>query len=65
VPRGGELHARQVVLEFDGVGTGGDIDFEKDLGLNDAADTFWIDGTRRVGRRHQLKLGFPQVTGSP
>ncbi len=51
------------VLRFDaGSGAAGDIDFERDLGLNPQADTFWIDGTWRVGRRHQLKLGFTRLS---
>lgn len=45
-----------------GAGNSGDIDFEKDLGLNPNASTFWVDGTWRVGRRHQLKLGFTRVS---
>jgi hypothetical protein len=51
------------VLRFGGgAGSSGDIDFEKDLGLNPDANTFWVDGTWRVGRRHQLKLGFTRVS---
>ncbi len=44
-----------------GLGLAGDIDFEKDLGVNQDANTFWLDGTWRVGRRHQLKLGFTKI----
>jgi len=36
----------------------GDVDFEKDLGVAQDANTFWVDGTWRVGRRHQLKLSY-------
>ena len=39
-------------------GTGGEVNLEQDLGVNDRVDTFWVDATWRVGRRHQLKLGF-------
>jgi hypothetical protein len=39
-------------------GASGDISLEDDLGVNDQVDTFWLDATWRVGRRHQLKLGF-------
>jgi predicted porin len=46
-------------LRFDGTT---DIDFERDLGLDQHAATFWVDGTWRVGRRHQLKLGFTQFS---
>jgi hypothetical protein len=48
----------QTVLKFNG----GDVDFEKDLGVNDNANTFWVDGTWRVGRRHQLALAFTSVS---
>jgi hypothetical protein len=44
----------QNVLTFNG----GDVDFERDLGLDDSVDTFWVDATWRVGRRHQLKLSL-------
>jgi hypothetical protein len=50
------------VLRFDGpAGGAGDIDFEQDLGLDENVNTFWIDATWRVGRRHQLKLGFTRL----
>lgn len=41
---------------------GNDVDFERDLGVDENADTFWVDGTWRVGRRHQLKLGFTRLS---
>jgi predicted porin len=41
-------------------GDAGDVDFEDDLGLEDQVDTFWVNGRWRVGRRHQLELGFTQ-----
>jgi len=43
-------------------GGSGTIDFEQDLGLPQTVNTFWVDGTWRVGRRHQLKLAFTRVT---
>ena len=47
------------VLRFQGgPGTSGDIDFENDLAVDPNADTFWVDGTWRLGRRHQLKLSY-------
>jgi hypothetical protein len=50
------------VLRFNGPGGGGsDIDFETDLGIPAEVDTFWVDATWRVGRRHQLKLGYTQL----
>jgi predicted porin len=39
-----------------------DIDFEKDLGVAQDANTFWVDGTWRVGRRHQLELSYTRLT---
>ena len=56
------ISANTVLRYNGGQGAGGDIDFEKDLGVNKDANTFWIDGTRRVGRRHQLKLGFTKIS---
>jgi hypothetical protein len=50
------------VLRLDGpAGGSGEVDLEQDLGLDESVDTFWIDGTWRVGRRHQVKLGFTRV----
>jgi hypothetical protein len=47
------------VLQYDpGSGTTSDVDFERDLGLSPNADTAWIEGTWRVGRRHQVKLSY-------
>ncbi len=45
-------------LRYNGGPGSGDIDFEKDLGVDQDVNTFWVDGTWRVGRRHQLKLGY-------
>ncbi len=46
-------------LRFNGPqGGSGEIDFEDDLGLNPTVDTFWLDGRWRLGRRHQVQLGF-------
>lgn len=39
-------------------GGSGEISLEDDLGVDDQVDTFWVDTTWRVGRRHQLKLAF-------
>ena len=38
-----------------------DVSFEKDLGVAKDVDTFWVDGTWRIGRRHQLKLGYTRL----
>jgi hypothetical protein len=56
------ISANTVLRYNGGQGAGGDIDFERDLGVNQDANTFWIDGTWRVGRRHQLKLGFTKIS---
>lgn len=42
-------------------GGGGEVDFEDDLGVSSTADTFWVDTTWRVARRHQLKLGYTRI----
>ena len=47
------------VLRFQGgPGVSGDVSFENDLGVDPNANTFWVDATWRLGRRHQLKLGY-------
>lgn len=47
------------VLRFGGPqGGSGDVDFEEDLGQDPTVDTLWLDGRWRIGRRHQLQLGF-------
>jgi hypothetical protein len=43
-------------------GGSGQVDLEQDLGLDETVNTFWVDGTWRVGRRHQLKLGFTRLS---
>jgi hypothetical protein len=45
-----------------GAGPGGEIELERDLGFDDAANTFWVDGTWRLGRRHQIKLAYTKLT---
>ena len=49
------------VLRFNGPQGTGDVNFEKDLGINKDADTFWLDATWRIGRRHQLKLSYTKL----
>ena len=47
------------VLRFNGPqGGAGEVSLEQDLGIDDQVNTFWVDTTWRVGRRHQLKLAF-------
>jgi hypothetical protein len=47
------------MLRYNGSGA---VSFEKDLGVNQDVNTFWLDATWRVGRRHQVKLGFTTFT---
>jgi hypothetical protein len=47
------------LLRYNGPqGGSGEVDLEQDLGVNDKVNTFWLDATWRVGRRHQLKLAY-------
>jgi hypothetical protein len=41
-----------------GTGGGSDVDFEDGLALPDTSTRFYIEGYWRVGRRHQLSLGW-------
>jgi hypothetical protein len=51
------------VLRYDGpAGGSGEVSFENDLGIDQRANTFWVDSTWRVGRRHQLKLAFTRYS---
>jgi hypothetical protein len=51
------------LLRYNGPqGGSGEIDFEQDLGLPQTVNTFWVDGRWRVGRRHQLQLGFTRLS---
>lgn len=46
-------------------GNGGptnDVGFEKDLGVSDVANTYWLDATLRLGRRHQFKASYMSLT---
>ena len=49
------------VLRYNGAQGSGDIDFEKDLGVDEMVNTFWVDATWRVGRRHQLRLTYTNL----
>jgi hypothetical protein len=51
--------ASDTLLRYNGPrGGSGEISLEDDLGVDDQVDTFWVDATWRVGRRHQLKLAY-------
>jgi predicted porin len=53
----------ETTLRFNGgANVGDEINFEKDLGLDQSSTTFWVDGTWRVGRRHMLKLGYTRLS---
>jgi hypothetical protein len=49
------------VLRYNGAQGSGDIDFEKDLGVDEMVNTFWVDATWRMGRRHQLRLTYTNL----
>jgi hypothetical protein len=49
-------------LRYNGPQGSGDVNLEKDLGLDQHVNTFWVDATWRVGRRHQLKLAFTKLS---
>lgn len=50
-------------LRYDPGGSGGgEIELERDLGFDDVANTFWVDATWRLGRRHQIKLAYTQLS---
>ena len=47
------------LLRYNGPqGGSGAVSLEQDLGVDDQVNTFWVDTTWRVGRRHQLKLAY-------
>ena len=48
-------------LRFSGRSDADDVNLEQDLGVDPDVNTFWVDATWRVGRRHQLKLGFTRL----
>jgi len=59
IDTGGFRIAADTKLQYSlGGQTGGEIDFEGETGLPTNATTLWLDGTWRVGRRHQLSLNF-------
>jgi hypothetical protein len=51
-------------LRYNGTQGSGDVKFENDLGLDPNVDTFWVDATWRVGRRHKLKLAYTKFDRS-
>lgn len=55
------LIGADTTLRFNGPPGLGDINFEKDLGLEQDASTFWVDASWRPLRRHQLKMNFTKL----
>ena len=58
---GGFRIASETQLKYDLAGQGQTIDFEGETGLPSNATTIWLDGTWRLGRRHQLALNYTRV----
>lgn len=44
------------------VGPANEVSFEKDLGVQDTAGTYWLDATIRMSRRNSLKINYISVT---
>ena len=61
---GGFRIASETQLKYDLAGQGQTIDFEGETGLPSNATTIWLDGTWRLGRRHQLALNYTRVNRS-
>jgi len=61
---GGFRIASETQLKYDLTGQGQTIDFEGETGLPSNATTIWLDGTWRLGRRHQLSLNYTRVNRS-
>jgi hypothetical protein len=55
---GFRIGANTVLRLDDGAGTGSDVDFEDTLAVPETATRFYVEGYWRVGRRHQLSLGW-------
>src|SRR5262245_27959202 len=52
------IDSRALLRYQGGGGNSGQIDFENDLGVDPNANTYWVDASWRLGRRHQLKLNY-------
>jgi hypothetical protein len=51
------------VLRLQGsVGPANEVSFEKDLGISDTANTYWLDATIRMSRRNSFKINYISVT---
>jgi hypothetical protein len=51
----------ETVLRYNAQSGSGDVNFEKDLGLDPHVNTFWVDAAWRLGRRHQLRLSYTRL----
>jgi len=61
---GGFRIASETQLKYDLTGQGQTIDFEGETGLPSNVTTLWLDGTWRLGRRHQLVLNYTRSNRS-
>jgi hypothetical protein len=61
---GGFRIASETRLTYDLAGQGQTIDFEGETGLPSNVTTLWLDGTWRLGRRHQLVLNYTRSNRS-
>jgi hypothetical protein len=51
------------ILRYNPSGGGtSEVELENDLGFDSTANTFWIDSTWRLGRRHQIKLAYTSLS---
>jgi len=56
------LNSNTVLWLNTGSGAQSEVSFENDLGVKPGINTFWVDTTWRLGRRHQVKLSVTKVT---
>jgi hypothetical protein len=61
---GGFRIASETMLTYDLAGQGQTIDFEGETALPSNVTTLWVDGTWRVGRRHQIVLNYTRSNRS-
>jgi hypothetical protein len=56
------LNSKTVLWLNTGSGIKADVNFENDLGIKPNINTFWVDTTWRLGRRHQVKLSLTKIS---
>jgi len=54
------LHA-DTTLRFDRQSGNRDVSFEKDLGIKPDVNTFWLDASWRLARRHQVAIRYTRL----